>query len=448
MEPDNSITMASGCLPVVGHTVAMLRDPVRFFASLPSCGDLVRVRFGPAEMIAVCDPELTRRMLLDDRTFDRGGPVFERAAEILGTAGLGTCQRADHRRHRRLCQPAFRRERIAEYDVMMTGQISACTGAWRDGQILDVLSETKRMSIRTLVRTMFSSALSSATLDRIVDDLAVVVDEVIWRIVLPPMFSRLPTPGKLRYDAANARIRRTVDSIVADRRASKTEGRDLLSALMLGVDADGTDRDWLSNAEIRDQVVTFFVAGSETAAYTIAWALHFVSQNPEIERRLQAEVDSVLAGQPAGFEHLDRLDLTRRIITEALRLYPPGWLFTRTTTADTQLGNHSLSRGTTLFYSPYLVHRRSDFFDHPDQFDPDRWLENGASTPRDTFIPFGTGPRKCIGDQFALTECALAVATIAAKWNLHPLARNRVKTKVAGVLRPKGLRLRATMRTS
>ena len=444
----SSIATAPGALPLLGHLVSLLRDPLGFLMSLPEHGDLVRVRFGPFQAMIVCDPGLTRHVLLDDRTFDKGGPLFDRGRELAGD-GLLTCPHSEHRRQRRMLQPAFHPSRLLGYAQTMTAQIVDVTGSWRDGQVLDVLAEMHAITARVTLVTMFSDTLSASVLHQALDDLTTLLHGISRRVLLPPPLDRLPTPGNRRYHQSLARLRQTLGGIIADRRASGTDRGDLLSGLLATRDPDPADaRPSLSDAEISDQVVTFFVAGVETAATVLAWALHLLAQHPGIEERLHAEVDAVLQGGAAAHEHLPKLELTSRIITETLRLYPPAWVVTRSTVVDTHLGGHPIPAGTAIAYSPYLIHHRPDLYPDPECFDPDRWDgTHRPPPPRDAFIPFGTGPRKCIGDQFGMIEATLGLATIAARWHLRSLPGQPVRPDPnTFVLQPRGLRMRAVAR--
>jgi cytochrome P450 len=451
VNPVESLPVAPGELPLLGHAVALLRDPLAFLNSLPGKGDLVRIRVGPLTVVMVCDPGLTRQVLLDDRTYDKGGPLFETARELLGD-GLSTCPHSRHRRQRRLTQPAFRPARFPAYLQCMAAQIDAVTGGWHDGQVLDIPAEMMTLTSRATVEMMFASALAAPAVQRAAEDLSTIVGGVYRRAVLPPVLNRLPTPGNRHYQHAHARLRRSIEAIIAECRTSDTDHGDLLSALLHphGSTGPALERP-LTDTELYDQVVTFFAGGTETTAATLAWALHLLGQHPDIRQRLHDEVDTVLGGKPAHFEDLPALDLTGRVITETLRLYPPVWMLTRTVTQDTLLGTHHLTAGTTVAYSSYLIHHRTDLYDDPERFDPDRWGHGAGHRtlpPSSTFIPFAAGARKCIGDQLALAEAALALATITSRWQLDPLPRNRTRPAPGLSLPPRHLRMRLTFRST
>ncbi|MEI5101711.1 cytochrome P450 [Streptomyces sp. PmtG] len=443
----HTIARAPGALPLAGHAPRMLRDPLAFLSSLPAQGDLVSVRLGPMKVIVVCERELTRQLMLADHAYDKGGPWYDRIRETIGN-GLVTCPHSAHRRQRRLIQPSFHPARLPGYAHTMIDRATALGDGWRDGQIVDVPPQMLALTMRALLRNLFSSDLSPRTADAAMADLATILHGIYRRTMLPAALNRLPTPGNRRYHAAGRRLRRTLRTLIAAQRDSGTDRGDLLSALLAARDTTCDTGAALGDAEISDQLITFFAAGSETTATTLSWALHLLSRHPEVERRLHAEVDSVLAGaSPAGLEDLDRLPFTSRVIRETLRLYPPVWMVTREVTADTSLAGHLVPAGSALMLSPYLLHRQSDVYRDPERFDPDRW-DSAAhpQPPRHAFIPFGLGPRKCVGAQYAMTEAALALATLTSRWRLSALPDAEVRPVAHTSLSPKALRLRVTAR--
>jgi cytochrome P450 len=445
MRAESVVGTAPGALPLLGHTLSLARSPLRFLTSLPAHGDLVGIRIGPIKAIVVCTPELVRQVLLNDRVFDKGGPFFDRTREAFGD-GLATCPHSMHRRQRRLTQPAFHPARLPGYARVMTTHIAEVTASWRDGQVLDVLSEMMTVTARTAVETMFSDALPPAVLGAVLTDFTTILAGIYTRALIPPPLHKLLVLGNRRYDRARVRLRGIIGRVITDHRASGAERGDLLSTLVNA--RDPTDSQGLSDTEIIDQVMTFFLAGSETTATTLAWAVHLTARHPEVEHRLHAEVDAALAGAPARCEDLPKLELAGRVITETLRIYPPVWMLARTTTTDTHLGGHPIPAGSILFYSPYLLHHLPDRYPDPDHFDPDRWTDAHSAPPREAFIPFAAGARKCIGDTFALTEATLALATLTARWRLRPLPGHHVHPARGILLHPRGLRMRATLRNA
>ncbi|MBX9399325.1 cytochrome P450 [Streptomyces sp. TRM72054] len=449
MKQHDPIPAAPGALPLLGHALPLLSDPLSFLMSLPAHGDLVRIGIGTRQAIVVCDPGLTRQVLLDGRTFDKGGPFLDAAKEVGGN-GLVTCLHDQHSRQRRLVQPAFHPMRLAGYSPAMTEQIISVTETWVKGQSIDVLSEMYKLSSRVLLGTMFGTALGPAETVRAVDDLTVILSGMYARMLMPAWVRQLPLPVNRRFHRANSRLRKTVAALVNEHRAHATgaegnRGGDLVS-MLLGARDTETDGQGLSDAELADQAVSFFIAGIDTTASLLSWTLHLLTVRPDIEHRLHAEVDTVLVGRPPAYEDIPRLQLTSRILNETLRLHPAVWLFTRTATVDTRLGEYSIPRGTTIVHSPYLIHHRPDLYRDAERFDPDRWE---ADTPRrDIFIPFGAGARKCIGDTFSLTEATLALANITSHWRFQPLTANPVCDFPRATLRPQRLWLQAIPRGS
>ncbi|MGD9485901.1 cytochrome P450 [Streptomyces sp. TRM70308] len=358
-----------------------------------------------------------------------------------------------HRKQRRLTQPAFHPARLPGYAQVMAEQIASVTDSWRQDRPIDVLAAMQTVTAHSLVTTVLANTVhDSASLHTMLDDLGTVVRSFSLRTFLPPPLNRLPTAGHRRYRRAQTRLRKAIGSVVADRRAGATDHGDLLSALLAARDptAHGSTHQSLSPTELTDQCASFFGAGTDTTAAALAWARYLVALHPDIEDRLHAEVDSVAGGRPPTFEDIPRLELTGRVITETLRLYPPIWMLSRVATCDTQLGGHPIPSGATVLYSPYLVHHRPDLYADPERFDPDRW-EDGQATLRPSrgrLVPFGAGSRKCIGDTFAMTEATLALATIAARWRLEPVPGLRVRFSPAAILAPQGLSTLPRSRTA
>jgi pentalenene oxygenase len=441
-----AVPMAPGALPLLGHLVALLRDPRGVLESLPAHGDVVGLRVGPMTTVVVCDPSLLDQVLRNDRVFDKGGLIYDQARGLLRN-GLVTCLHAAHRRQRRLVQPAFHASRFDGYTRTMSAEAVAVTESWHEGQVLDVLAETRALMARITTETMFSRALPPAVLRQAVDDVIVLVSSVFRQMLVPAPLDRLPTRGNRRFRRAYAGLQRTLETVIAKRRADGTDHGDLLAAVLSARDT-AADGGGLSDTEIMDQVMTFFSAGTETTGTSLAWALHLVAQHPDIERRLHDEVDAVLAGRAPTQADLPRLEVTRRVFLEATRLWPPIWLLTRVTAVDTELGGFDVPAGATVLFSPYMIHRRPDLYPEPDRFEPDRWAY-GREPARNAFVAFGGGARKCIGERFGIAEAVLALATIASRWRLEsvpgPLVRAASRN---GILYPRRLRMRVVARTS
>ena len=440
--PAGPIPTASKALPLVGHAVPLLRNPWAFLLSLPGQGELVRIRVGPTSAVVVCDADLTHQVLVNDRVFERAGPLLDRALEIVGN-GLITCPADEHRRQRRQIQPAFSPERLCGYATTQVAQIDAVTGSWRDGQVVDALTEASRLTSKVMVATMFSDVLAPATVDQVIKDLDTITAGMYRRMLFPPPLDRLPTPGNVRYSRAIARLRTVIGEVVAHHRSAGSDEPGLLSAFMSAHDAQ-----LMTDTELVNQAVGMFIGGAEAPSTALSWALYLIAEHPDVQKRLQAESDAVLAGSPASVDHLPSLPFTSRVVTETLRLWPPLWLTTRVVAADADLGGHRLSAGTVLVVSPYVLHRSPTLYRDPERFDPDRWAPDSQNQPdRNAFIVFGGGPRKCIGDQFFVNEAVLSLATIAGRWHLESLPGQSVRPALSAILHTRQWLMRTVART-
>ncbi|MFD9794946.1 cytochrome P450 [Streptomyces sp. NPDC059070] len=426
--------VAPGGLPVLGHAWQLHARPLEFLSSLPAHGDLVRIGMGPAQAYVVCHPDAAHQMLTDSRTFDKGGPFFDKARVLFGSS-LPMAGWREHRWQRRQMQPAFQADRIQGYSRVMGEEIDRMTARWRPGTRLDVSESLTNLTLRIVTRSVLAAEAEDSAVAEVQESLHLVIDGIYQRVMLPlgPLY-RLPTAGNRRYRRACTRLHRAIDGIIAERRA-RPEGDDLVSMLLAAHDDDTGEP--MSDKDVRDQLMVMIGAGFETTANTLSFAFWLLSQHPEAEKRVQAEVDGTLAGRTATPADLDQLPYTQRVISEVLRMYPPGWFFTRVTTTDTTLAGHPLPAGTALLYSAYLLQHRPDLFPDPERFDPDRWLPpSDDNVPRGAHVPFGGGNRKCIGDQFALIEMAMALATVSSRWSLRPDPDATLRIQARGTLGP------------
>lgn len=427
-----------GAVPLLGHLPALVRDPAAFLGRLSGFGDLVEVRLGPNRLVVPCHPELLRQVYADDRTFDKGGPIYQRFRRVLGN-GLATCAHADHRRQRRMLQPEFRPDRLAGYAAVMTREAEQLAGSWRHGEVVGVFPACYRFTLRVVARSLLGTDAPDALADRLQEAFETAFAGALRRVMLLPA-----GPG---YRSAVRTLRRTVAELVRDRRARDPGGADLLAGLLAARDEDGTA---LSDAEVHDQVVTLLLAGSETTASQICWTLRLLTRHPQVLSAVQAELDAVLTdGRAARWADLPLLPRTARVLTEALRLHPPGWVLLRMCTREVELGGRTLPRGSQVLLSPYVAHHNPRIFADPGRFDPDRWLpERAAALPRWGFAGFANGPRQCLGADYARAEAVIALATVLVRW--HPVSvpgpADDRPARLTTVLRPHRLRLRVLHR--
>jgi pentalenene oxygenase len=423
--------------PLFGHAVRLLRDPLRFLCSLRALGDVVAIRVGPAKVYVVTDPDLVRQILVDKaRLFDKGRQ-FEKLQLWLGN-GLATSEGDHHMRQRRLMQPAFHRQRVAGYVRDMQEAAQRLVGAWPAGRPIELNEELYALMITMVTRTLFSTSVNDETLDRLQATLPVILAGIGRRVLdTTDLLAKLPLPANRRFNEALATMHALVDSVI-DGHDDATD--DLLTALQEARDADTGQQ--MSRQQIHDEVITLMMVGSETPGTGLSWACHLLGRHPHVQRAVQAEVDQVLGGRVPQAEDLGRLALTRRVITESLRLYPSAWLLTRRAITDVELGEYRIPAGAQVCYMPYAVHRDPAVYPDPDRFDPDRWLpEQATSTPRSVYIPFGAGNRGCIGEPIAWAQATITLTAIAQRWTLHPVPGAEVKPVARMLLTPNHLRM-------
>lgn len=413
-------------LPLVGHALELLRRPLEFVTSLE--GDLAEIRLGPQRAFLVRSPELLQQVLRDTRTFDKGGRVIDKVRTLMRD-GLATCSYADHKRQRRMVQPAFHHSRLERYAAIMSGEIRT----WRPGPVVDVNAEIQTIAARITGRTLFSSDLGLEVVAEVQRSLDVVNRGIYRRSVAPfGLVEKLPLRRNREFRAAQRGLRDVIDGIIGAYRRSSVDHGDVLSMLLTPE---------VSDAEVHDQVMTLLIAGVDTVANLLVWLIYELARNPLVEQKLHGEVDTVLGSRVAAFEDLPALEYTSAVVREGLRLHPPVWLGTRVVTADTVLGGQSMRAGTTILYSPYALHRDPSLFSAPLEFDPSR-----PKPPVSSMIAFGGGARKCIGDTYALTEAVLVLATLAARWEFRPLSDAPVRPVTQVTLSTGPLPMHATPR--
>ncbi|MCF3121950.1 cytochrome P450 [Streptomyces arenae] len=435
--------LVGGGVPLLGHAWNLVRDPLGFLAALRDHGDLVRIRLGPKTAYAVCDPELVGA-LLKSPEFIVGGPLWDTLEVLLGK-GVATSNGRLHRRQRRMMQPAFRPERIADYAKVMEEEARATAARWRPGETVDVGAEMFRTAVRIVSRSLLEVESIGEKADRIADSLHTVFDGLYRRMVLSvgPLY-RVPTPANRRFESALADLHALVDEIIAERRAAGPGPDDLLAELLRATDESG---DPITDQEIHDHVVSLVVAGAENVASTLAWTFHLMTEHPEQERRLVEEVNSVAVGRAITFADLKELPHTRNVITEAMRIRPAAWIFTRRSVAETDLGGYRIPADADIVYSVYAMQRDPRSFERHLEFDPDRWNpERAGDVPEFAMMPFSVGNRKCPGDHFSLAELALILGTVAPRWRLEKVAETDTGTRIGITLHPKRLVLRAVPR--
>ncbi|MFG3013220.1 cytochrome P450 [Streptomyces cinerochromogenes] len=433
--------LARGAVPVLGHGLKLVRDPLAFMSGLREHGDVVRLKLGPKTVYAVTTPALTGALALSP-DFKIDGPLWESLEGLLGKEGVATANGPRHRRQRRTIQPAFRLDAIPAYGPIMEEEAHALTDRWKPGGTIDCTSESFRVAVRIAARCLLRGEYMDERAERLSVDLATVFRGMYRRMVVPlgPLY-RLPFPANREFNRALADLHLLVDEIVAERRASGQKPDDLLTALLEAKDDNG---DPIGEQEIHDQVVAILTPGSETVASTIMWLLQVLAEHPEHAEKVRTEVESVTGGRPVGFAHVRSLTHTNNVVVEAMRLRPAVWILTRRAVTDTALGGYRIPAGADIVYSPYAIQRDARSYARHLDFDPDRWRpERAKEVPKYAMNPFSVGNRKCPSDHFSMTQLSLITAAISAKYRFEQVSGSDDTTRVGITLRPQNLLLRA-----
>ena len=424
---------------------AFQRDPIASLERVHARhGDVVHWRFGPRHVYLLAHPEHVRQVLVTEHRNFTKSKALQRARIVLGN-GLLTSEGEFHLRQRRLAQPAFHRERIAALGATMVRFAGEAADRWLPGETLDVTREMNRLTLAIAGKTLFGADVQ-AEADEIFSALTDTL-EAFKRLTNPfgAILDRLPLPTTLRVKRAGARLDATVLRMVAARRAEGEDRGDLLSMLLAARDDEG-DGGGMTDRQLRDEVLTLFLAGHETTANALAWTWHLLAANPGAEAALHAELDAVLAGRAPTADDLPRLPCTRAVFAEAMRLFPPAWAIGREPKEAFSVDGFRVRAGSVVLMSPWLTHRDARWWPDPERFDPSRWTpEAEAAQPRFAYFPFGGGPRKCIGEGFAWTEGILVLAALARRWRFRAAAP-QVGRQPLITLRPVGLSMVAEPR--
>ncbi len=417
------------------------RDPLAIFTRLArDYGDIAYFRMSGERVFFVNHPDYIRQILVTGDAKFTKSRALERARKLLGD-GLLTSDAASHDRKRPLVQPAFHRARIAEYGGTMVDRACAVSARWQHLEPVDISKEMMRLTLSIAARTLFGVDIESKA--EVVGRALTTVLESFWMTLLP--FSDVIEALPLRAVRASTRARADLDALIyemmAERRASGMRHGDMLSTLMFGEGEAAAGV--MSDAEIRDEVMTLLLAGHETTANALTWTWYLLSQHPETAAEVRAEVERVLNGRRATAADVGLLPHVTRVVTEAMRLFPPVWTIGRRAKTACEVGGYALPVGSLVFMSQWTMHRDSRFYESPEQFTPQRWsAEFKASLPRYAYFPFGGGTRHCIGEAFAWMELVLVVATIAQRWELHLVPGHPVVPQPLVTLRSKyGMRM-------
>lgn len=425
-------------LPGLGVALDYARAPLELLLRLR--GEYgpgpMKLRIARLEFTFINEPELIERVLLtESRDYKKDRYGQRLGKEFLGQ-GLLTSDGDFWRRQRRLSQPAFHKERIAGYGEVMVDAAQRYA-AQRTGRVRrELQAEMMRLTLDIVARTLFSS--SDAQADAVGKAMDVVMHRYSNALTMVfPLLGRLPLPSNLRFEKAKRSLDEIVYGFIEKRRrlGSDDPGRDLLGMLLSARDEDGGA---MSDLQLRDELITLFLAGHETTALLLSYTFILLSQHPDVLSRLRAELRAVLGDRAPTVADVPKLRYCESVILESMRIYPPAWITGREAVRDVELGGYCLPQGTQVAMSTWVMHRDPRFFDEPLRFRPERW-EGGLEKrlPRYVYFPFGGGPRLCIGREFAMLEAMLCLAVLVSRFQITVEAPEKLRFLPSVTLRPR-----------
>jgi len=425
---------------IAGHLLPMSRDPLKFFLSNRQYGDVVRLQIGPITGYQISDPELLAEVLVRQASQFEKAPIYKRILSAYLGNGLLISDGDFWKRQRKLAQPAFHTRRVDAYAETMVGYTQSMLATWQPGQTRDIADEMMQLTLFIVGKTLFDVDFS-ADRSKIGEALEALLHDVMREArTLIPRPRWLPNPARRRKERTIALLDEVTYHIIQQRHeaiaAAGYEDRgDLLSMLMQARDDDDQP---MTDKQLRDEALTIVLAGHETTANALTWTLYLLSQHPQVEATLYEEIQSVLGERPPTLADLKHMPYTEQVIKEGLRLYPPAWNYGRQAIAPVQLGDYTIPAYSVVFITPWAIHRDPRWYPQPERFDPGRFTpENEAARPRYAYLPFGGGPRVCIGSSFAMMEARLILALVIQRFRLTLAASQRVEPEPLLTLRPR-----------
>lgn len=429
-----------------GHFIKFRGNPTKFLTDLAQLGDVTYFRMGNAPGYFINHPDLVRDVMVVNASKFKKGRALQRAKRLLGE-GLLTSEGEQHLRQRRMIQPAFHRQRIAAYAETMVRFGEQMAQKWQDGEVRDIDKEMMHLTLQIVGETLFSADVEDEA-DGVGKAMTTVIE--LFNFLLLPFsewLERLPFPQAKRFNRARDTLNEVIYGIINERRASGEDKGDLLSMLLMAQDEeDGTG---MTDEQVRDEALTLFLAGHETTANALTFTWYLLSENPEVEKKLHEEIDSVLESRKPAVEDVPMLKYTESVVAEAMRLYPPAWAIGRLALEEHELGGYTIPKKGLVLMSPYIGQRDPRFWPDADRFIPERWEFQSIKEAgqKYTYFPFGGGVRRCIGESFAWTEAILLVATLAQKWKLRLDPAQKIALQPMITLRPKyGMKMKIEKR--
>jgi len=380
-------------------------------------GDVAGFRFGPFDVTFVANPDYIEQVLLNRETYIKiNEPTGLRY--LLGN-GLLTNEGDFWLKQRRLIQPIFHKQRLEFFSSMIADATGEMLAEWekKQGRTTDIFSEMNSLTLDVVNRTLFSTNIKGES-----EKISNAITNILKAFRRRAQFLRvplwLPVPNHLRIRYYRQVLYETIEKIIGSRKLLTDQPNDLLTMLMEVEDADTRER--MTEQQLRDEVLTIFIAGHETTANALTFAIYLLSKHPEAKAKLQQEADEVLKDGKISFEQLGKLEYTTMVAKEAMRLYPPAWIMPRQVAQEDSIGGYQVKKGDMVIVSPFVMHKSSRFWENPDTFRPERFQpEHMRGKPRYAYFPFGGGARLCVGNNFAMMELQIILAKIYRQYDLQ-----------------------------
>ena len=421
--------------PLVGHLPAFLYDKLGFLSRCAATyGDVIKLNIGESTFLLNNPEDIKHVLVLNPDNYVKSPRMTSARGKRLSGAGLLTSVGAAHLKQRRMMQPVFYRKTVESFSKTITEGIGQMLAQWTGGMELDLGHEMMGLVQRNIVKTVLGSD-AGHEMPELLD--AITIRRLYMEhVFFSPFPEWMPSRIGWRYRTAMQRIDAIVSRSIHARRTHPTDANDLLLLLLRTKYDDGTG---MTDQQVRDEAVTLFITGYETIGEALTWTSYLLSQHPTIEARFLEEVDEVLGGRPPGVEDLPKLAYTGMVLAEAMRLYPPTWIFIRIAQQEDKLpSGATIPAMSKLYLCPYVMQRSPRYFPAPERFDPERFSESAKKTrPQFSYFPFGGGARVCIGEHFAKMEGTLVLASIAQRFRLSLVPGQTIMPEPKMTLRPK-----------
>ncbi|NID09464.1 cytochrome P450 [Fibrivirga algicola] len=429
-------------LPLLGNALSLARDPLGLFTKLHrTYGRVVRISIGGRRQYVLFQPEDVKHVLQENNRNYVRSPAFMVLKRFLGE-GLLTSDGDFWRKQRRLAQPAFHRQKITMLAETMVQESAAWVGDLRQLDLskpVNISQSYMDVTMLIVCKTLFSTNVEGRLdgLSHSLETLNVLANKALLSPIKVPR--TWPTPNNIRYNQSLERVNALIYEFIHTRKQTGDRHDDLLDMLLHATDEDTGEG--MSEQQLRDECVTLFTAGHETTAVSMAWLTYLLAQHPDVVTRLRTEADAVLGDNVPGnlppVAAFRAMPYALQVVQEALRLYPPAWAMSRMALADDQIGPYRIPKGDTVVVSPYLLHHDPTNWPDPDRFDPDRFAEGrDKDRPTYAYLPFGGGPRLCIGNQFALMEMQILLTFFVRTFDFQLVNAAAIKPKPLITLRP------------